>query len=181
MAAVDRRYAQALFELVLAGKADATKLNDELAHFAAALRRNPTLPAVLASPRVEPERKLKVVDQLVQRMGGSRFIRNLIAVTIDRGRIAQLEKIQQEFAELVRQRQGLVHADITSARALAADERAAIERELARVSGRKIDPTYRQDIQLLGGFIARIGDTIYDASIRGQLDRMRHALATEPA
>jgi F-type H+-transporting ATPase subunit delta len=165
-----------MYDLVELGKADANQLNGELAAVSAALRTAPLLAAVLATPRVDPARKLAVVDELSKRLRLSHYVRNLIAVTIRRGRVAALPQIQEAFAHIVREQQGFVKLEVASARRLEADERAALERQFAAMTGRKIEPVYTEDVRLLGGFIARLGDTVYDASVRGQLHRLRLAI-----
>jgi F-type H+-transporting ATPase subunit delta len=76
----------------------------------------------------------------------------------------------------VNQRLGFAEAEITTARELGKDERAELERDLAQVTGKKIKARYTQDRDILGGAIARVGSTVYDGSVRGQLERIRQQL-----
>jgi F-type H+-transporting ATPase subunit delta len=81
-----------------------------------------------------------------------------------------------EFAKELNQRLGFAEADVITARELAANERAALEADLSRVTGMRIRARYEQDRSILGGAIARVGSTVYDGSVKGQLERIRQQL-----
>jgi F-type H+-transporting ATPase subunit delta len=87
-----------------------------------------------------------------------------------------LPEIVAQFAQDINQRLGFAEAEITTARELGSDERAEVERDLARVTGKKIKARYAQNKDILGGAIARVGSTVYDGSVRGQLERIRQQL-----
>lgn len=179
MAAVDQRYAQALMDLVAEGKADAAVLQRELEDFAAMLRESQPLLLALASPAVDGKAKLGLIDALVQKAGLSHLTRNFLAVAVERGRIGAVPGIAREFEEMLLRQQGVVRAQVTSARTLTAEEKADIERELVAVTGHRIRATYANDQRLIGGFVARVGDTIFDGSVRGRLQRLRTTLMAQ--
>ena len=179
MAAVDQRYAQALMDLVAEGKADAAVLQRELEDFAAMLRESQPLLLALASPAVDGKAKLGLIDALVQQARLSHLTRNFLAVAVDRGRIAAVPAIAREFEEMLLRQQGVVRAQVSSARALTAEEKTEIERELVAVTGQRIRATYAHDQHLIGGFVARVGDTIFDGSVRGRLQRLRTTLMAQ--
>ncbi len=179
MAAVDQRYARALMDLVAEGKADAAVLQHELDDFAAMLQESQPLLLTLASPAVDGKEKLRLIDVLVERAKLSHLTRNFLAVVVDRGRIAAVPGIAREFEEMLLRQQGIVRAQVTSARSLTADEKAEIERELVAVTGQRIRATYGRDQQLIGGFVARVGDTVFDGSVRGRLQRLRATLMAQ--
>lgn len=176
MAAVDQRYAQALMDLVAEGKADAAVLQREMEDFAAMLQESQPLSLALASPAVEGKAKLALIDEIIKRAKLSRLTRNFLAVVTDRGRIAAVPGIAREFEEMRLRQQGVVRAQVTSARTLTAAEKADIERELVAVTGQGVRVSYGQDQQLIGGFVARVGDTVFDGSLRGRLQRLRATL-----
>ena len=81
-----------------------------------------------------------------------------------------------QFAQELNHRLGFAEAAITTARELNADERVELEGDLARVTGKNIRAKYAQDGTILGGAIARVGSTVYDGSVKGQLERLRQQL-----
>jgi F-type H+-transporting ATPase subunit delta len=74
---------------------------------------------------------------------------------------------------------GLAEAEVTSARDLDTSERRTLEMQIEKVTGRKVRALYATDRTILGGAIVKVGSTIYDGSIRGQLRRMKEQLAAE--
>jgi len=176
MAVIEQRYAQALADLVAKGVIPAEVLRRELAEVTATVASSPALRTVLASPAVSWEKKLTLLDVIAERAGLSRITRNFLVVAAQRGRIGLLEGMDQAFEQLLLDLQGIVKAEVASARTLTASERADIERELARQLGRKLQTRYLADAGLVGGFKARVGDQVYDGSISGRLERLRQAL-----
>ena len=73
----------------------------------------------------------------------------------------------------------MVHAEVTSAEPLTGDRIQAIEQRLATVTGKRVSMTTRVDHEIIGGVIARVGSTVYDASIATQLKKIRERLTTE--
>lgn len=178
MAAVEQRYAQALADLVGRGAIPADALRRELGLVAATVQASAPLRLVLASPAVAWEQKRPVLEAIAAKLGLSRLTRNFLLVTAKRGRAGHLDGIDAAFEQLLLEREGIVKAEIASARSLSAGERASIEAELSRHTGRKLDARYRTEAALVGGFVARVGDQVYDGSIRGRLERLRHHLLT---
>jgi F-type H+-transporting ATPase subunit delta len=176
VAALDHRYAQALLDVAESAKLDVAEIAAELRDFSAMFAESAALRVVLGNPSVERGRKLQIVDALVARAQSSRIIRNFLAVLADRGRIGALPAIARAFDELWLESQGLLRAAVTSARPLETEERNDLERRLGELSGRRIVAEYHHDSKLIGGFVARVGDTVYDGSIRGRLERLRAEL-----
>lgn len=176
--AIDQRYAQALADLVAKGAIAADLARRELGEMAELVTGSAPLRAVMASPAVSWDKKLQLLDAVAAKAGVSRISRNFLAVSAQRGRFGHLPGMEQAFEEIMLQQQGVVRAEVTSARPLGEAERAGIERQLETRLGRKLQTRYRTDPELVGGFIARVGDQVYDGSIRGRLHRLRHALVS---
>ena len=87
-----------------------------------------------------------------------------------------LGEIVEQFSQELNQRLGFAEAEITTTRELNADERSALESDLAKVTGKKIRARYDRDGSILGGAIARVGSTVYDGSVKGQLEKIREQL-----
>ena len=178
MAAVSSRYARALVEVVLEQKLDANTTREQLHSFSEAVRESTELRRVWESPAVPAERKRAVLDGIAQQMNTSKAIRNFIAVIIDHRRIPMLDDIVRQFAVELDAQLGFVEAEISSARQLSTEEKRGLESQVERLTGKKVRARYASDPGLLGGVMVRVGSTIYDGSIRGQLEKMKQELIT---
>lgn len=176
MATVVNTYARAFADVVMANRLDAARTLREAEQIAALVRENKILREVWENPSIPAEQKRAVLDSIVERIGSSRPVRNFVAVLIDKGRIRFLGEIVAQFAEEVNRRLGFADAEITTARSLSSEETRALESQLARVTGKRIRARYHEDQKILGGAIARVGSTIYDGSVKGQLERIRQQL-----
>jgi F-type H+-transporting ATPase subunit delta len=176
--ALAERYAGALVDVALANN-QADQVKQELASFATMVRESPELHAFLSNPSIARAAKHAVIDQLVARMGASRTLRNYLFVIVDQRRAAMLVEIEQAFSRLLDARQGVTQASVTSATELTAEERAELGVALAKLTGEKVQAQYTTDAALIGGAVVRIGSTIYDGSVRTQLERMRARMISE--
>jgi F-type H+-transporting ATPase subunit delta len=177
MATVTNTYARAFADVVIANRLDAARTLAEAQQIAGLARDNSVLREVWDAPSISAEQKRAVLDSIVQKAGLSRSVRNFVAVLIDKRRTRFLSEIVNQFAQELNQRLGFAEAAITTARELNTEERAELERDLARVTGKKIRAKYAQDGTILGGAIARVGSTVYDGSVKGQLERLRQLLS----
>jgi F-type H+-transporting ATPase subunit delta len=170
------QYANALADIALEqGAADAA--SKQLADFGAAYETSAELRTFLASPAISREAKQSVVEKIAARVGASKIIRNFLFVIIDHRRTVILPEIIERFQEVIRQRQGVAEAEVRSAVELSASQKSAMAQMLAQVTGGRVETTYALDPTLLGGAIVRIGDTVYDGSLRHRLNEMRAKLA----
>ena len=178
MKAVAERYAGALVDVALENK-QAGQVKQELAAFAAMVRESAELHAFLSNPSIARASKHAAIEQLVARMGASRTLRNYLFVIVDQRRAGMLPEIEQAFSALLDARQGITQAAVTSAADLTAKERAELDAALAKLTGQKVQAQFNTDAALIGGVVVRIGSTIYDGSLRAQLDRLRARMISE--
>lgn len=178
MATVVNTYARAFADVVTDARLDAARTLAEAQQIAGLVRDNKGLRDVWENPSIPAEQKRAVLDGIVQRLGIARPVRNFVAVLIDKGRIRLVSEIVAQFAQELNQRLGFADAEVISARELGASERTALEADLARVTGKRIRARYQQDGSILGGAIARVGSTVYDGSVKGQLERIRKQLVS---
>ena len=178
MKALAERYAGALVDVALENK-QADQVKQELAEFAAMVRESPELHAFLSNPSIARASKHAAVEQLVARMGASRTLRNYLFVIVDQRRAGMLVEIEQAFSALLDARQGITQATVTSAADLTLDERAELDAALAKLTGKKVQTQFNIDPALIGGAVVKIGSTIYDGSVRAQLDRLRARMISE--
>jgi F-type H+-transporting ATPase subunit delta len=172
------QYANALADIALAqGAAEpaAKQLND----FGVAYAESAELRTFLASPAVTVEAKHAVIEKIIKRLGASKIIRNFLFVITDHRRTQLIPDILTTFRQVLRQRQGVAEAQISSAVELSAAQKKELAATLTKLTGKKIETKYSLDPALLGGAVVRIGDTIYDGSLRSRLNEMRSRLAAE--
>ena len=178
MATVTNTYARAFADVVFERKLDATKELAEAQSLASLVAGSKDLREVWEAPSIPAEQKRKLLDAVVAREKFSRETRNFVAVLIDNRRIGALGPIVAQFEQELNQRLGFADAEITSARALGDAERHNLEAEIEKLTGKKVRARYAQDASILGGAVVRVGSTIYDGSVKGQLERIKEALSS---
>jgi F-type H+-transporting ATPase subunit delta len=170
-----RRYARAVLEIGTAhGNLD--KIGADLRSLAKAMHDSAELITVLTNPAIRRADRRRVIDGLLQRVGAEPYTRNLVYLLLDGERLGSLEAISREVNAMIEAKAGRMMAEVTSARPLDAAELTQITAALEKVSGKKVAVTKREDPSLLGGVVAKLGDTIYDGSLRTQLRTLRDEL-----
>ena len=176
--AVARRYASALADVALEQiKADRVKA--DFTAFVDAFYSSADLRNFLETPAVGPEQKHRVVEKISEKMDLDPAARNFIYFIVDHHRTDLLREIQGAFAEELNSRLGIAEAEVTSARALNADQKRQLTSALEKQTGKKIEARFHEDKSLLGGAVVRVGSTVYDGSVREQLNRLREQRETE--
>jgi F-type H+-transporting ATPase subunit delta len=171
------RYARAFADVVIEKKLDPRTVEDELGLLVRIMESAPELRTVWENPSVEARQKHAVLDRIITHMGGSRMLRNFIAVLIDHRRVAALPEIARQFELDLNERLGLADAEVTSARELSDAEKRVLEARVGEVTGKKVRARYKTDAKVLGGAVVKVGSTIYDGSIQGQLERLKQELS----
>jgi F-type H+-transporting ATPase subunit delta len=175
---VSVQYANAFADIAIAQGAPQTAAR-QLADFGEAFAGSAELRNFLGSPAVDTQIKHRVIEKIVAKQGAGRIIRNFLFVIVDHHRAHMLPEIIAALQDVVRQRQGIAEAEISSAVELSAAQKTELAKTLGRLTGKRIEPKYSLDPALLGGAIARVGDTIYDGSLRSRLAEMRARLSEE--
>lgn len=170
-------YARALADVVIDRKMDANRVAGELQSVGSALKESGELRMVWDSPSVAEPQKLALLDAIAGRMGLSREIRNFVAVLISNRRIHAFEEIAQQAVVQINDRLGIADAEVVSSRDLVAEERRNLESQVAKVTGKILRVRYSVDPKVMGGAMVKVGSTIYDGSVRGQLQRIKEQLA----
>lgn len=178
MKSASLQYANALADIALEQGA-AEPARRQLAEFVAVYQESAELRNFLGSPAVTREAKHGVIEKLAARLGASKIIRNFLFVVIDNQRTHLLPGILETFERVLRRRQGVAEAEVASAAEMNQNQKAGLLKVLERLTGKKIEAKYLLQPELLGGAVVRIGDTIYDGSVRSQLNQLRVRLASE--
>jgi len=178
VASIPSTYARAFADVVFAEHLDALRATDGLNRIATLFEESVDLRRVWENPAVPADQKRKLLDAIVQREGIGKPVRNLVAVLIDHRRLPFLPRIVEQLKKELDARMGFAEAEISSARALGDDEKRSLVAQIEKVTGKKVRATYGLDQSLLGGAVVRVGSTIYDGSVKGQLEKIREAISS---
>jgi F-type H+-transporting ATPase subunit delta len=171
------RYAKALLD-VASKEADIEKVGQELDAFNAMIRQHAALDRVLTNPAVPAPRKRAAIGELTKLAGVSPIVSKLLVLLAERDRLVLLNDLTSIYRDMLMDRQNVVRAEVITSTPLAADKTQAIEKGLAAVTGKKVSMVTKVDKDIVGGIVARVGSTVYDASIATQLKKMRERLTT---
>jgi F-type H+-transporting ATPase subunit delta len=172
MASVASTYARAFADVVFSAHLDAGRALGGLRQIATLFSESLELRRVWENPAVPAEQKRKLLDAI------EKPVRNLIAVLIDHKRLPFLSRIVEQLEKELDARMGFAEAQISSARELGDTEKRTLESQIEKASGKKVRASYGLDSSLLGGAVVRIGSTIYDGSVKGQLQRIKEAITS---
>jgi F-type H+-transporting ATPase subunit delta len=168
---IARNYAEAL--LALARKADDLqawgRLIDDVAN---AMERDERLRRFLQAPQVSAEQKNAVLSKAYEDRAPRLFLRYLQQLVKNRRQML-IPAIAEEYRNLVDEAEGRVHAQVTLAKDVDAEQRAEIARQLTHTLGKPVVPQVRINPNILGGIVVRIGDRVMDGSVRRRLGILR--------
>ena len=173
---VAMRYARALIQA--ADERDALdRVRADLEGLLELIRDSEDLRAFLSDPLIYPERKRSAVRRLFSGRIGDLTL-NFLLLLCDKRRERGLEGIVRAFLTLLDERRGLITAYVRSAQELSEDQRARLARRLSSYSGKQVRLDVQVDEALKAGFVTRMGDHVFDATLEAQLDRMRQRLVS---
>ncbi len=178
MSALAERYAAALADVGYERRMGDVLRND-LNAFVDLYFQNTDLRNALESPVVDREVKHKVVEQVAAKMGLNDAVRNFLFLIVDHGRTHLLREIVPAYTSELNKRLGIADAEVSSAHALTDADKKQLISVLEQRTGKKIQARFTEDAALVGGAVVRVGSTIYDGSVREQLNRLRDRLETE--
>jgi F-type H+-transporting ATPase subunit delta len=185
MASVVGTYARAFADVVLgdvmktgSSKLDPARSLQELHSIESLFQESDQLRRVLENPSIPGDRKRAVLDAITGRMGTTRQVRNFVAVLTDHRRLPLFSEILKQLEQELNDRQGFAEAQISTSRPLTDAEKKMLEAEITKMTGKTIKARYEQDASLLGGAVVQIGSTIYDGSVKGQLEKIREQLVS---
>ena len=173
---IARRYATALADVILAQN-EAAEVSGELADWGQMFAANPALLEIFSNPTVGYEQKQRVLSELIERARLRATTANFLRVLLKNQRLADLPQVTAKLSQILDERSGVISADVTSAQTLPAATTAALSESLGKITGKKVNLNFDTDESLLGGIVTRIGSTVYDGSVRNQLERLREELA----
>jgi F-type H+-transporting ATPase subunit delta len=170
------RYGRALFDVAVKEKLDLEDIAQKLSGFADVVRQHALLNKVLSNPAVPTPRKRATVAEMLKQVTVPPVVSKLLLLLAERDRFVILAEIVDAYRQRLLDHQNIVRAKVTTAALLPAEKALAIEKSLAQATGRKVQLSTDVDASLIGGVVTRIGSTVYDGSITGQLARMKKRL-----
>ena len=171
-----RRYASALADVVLE-RGEAAEVQAELAQWEEMIHSTPNLLEVLRNLTIALEQKRTVLNKLIERVQPRPTTVNFLKVLLQNHRLTDLGEINRKFAETLDERAGMVLATVTTARAVPEGSQKQLHAKLTGLTGKKVRVDFATDPDLLGGIVARIGSTVYDGSVRNQLQMIKEKMA----
>jgi len=173
--AVANRYARALADVV--GPAgDYRRTLGELEAFARLYRESAELREAFISPAVSLPIKTNILLRLAAELESSLVTRNFLRVLLAHYRMGLIEQVCRSFRKITNELLGIAEVRVTSASPLAGDEEAAVRERFRALTGKLVELRFQVDPDLVGGVVAQVASTVYDGSIRGELERMREKL-----
>jgi F-type H+-transporting ATPase subunit delta len=174
--AVARRYATALADVVIE-RGEAREVQEELAAWVSMMQTNAQLMEVFSNPTIPYEQKRNVLTTLIKRTGVRPTTANFLHVLLQNQRLAELGEIYKRFTQVLDERAGVVSAQVTTAHPVPEASQQALRRTLVSMTGKDVRLSFTTDEELIGGIVTRIGSTIYDGSVRSQLQELKEKLA----
>ena len=172
---VARRYATALADVVTA-RGEAQEVPKELRDWEAMMQSNSQLLEVFRNPTIPYEQKRKVLNTLIDRTSVRPTTANFLQLLLQNHRLPDLDEVNKRFAKVLDERSGVVSAEVTTARSVPESSQEALRSKLTAMTGKRVRLTFTTNEELIGGIMTRIGSTIYDGTVRNQLQRVRERL-----
>lgn len=170
------RYAKALFDVVLAEKADLAQIDRDLQAAVEMMKASPDLQLNLSRGSVTDAQRESLMTAIASAMKVLPQVGKMLALLGKSRKLDLLPHLAESYRQRLLAHQNIVRADVTSASPLSPDKTTALAASLSKVTGKKVEVTTSVDPDLLGGVVARIGSTVYDGSVKTQLARMRQEL-----
>jgi F-type H+-transporting ATPase subunit delta len=170
------RYARALLS-VIHDSNTVERIDEFLAALVQALAESPDLRSAMLDPAVPRSARTKLLRAMVEQNGLPTEVGNFFETLVDNNRIAALDAIAVVFHEERERQQGIVAAEMSTATPITEEMKQRARSALERVTGAKVRLTCSVKPDLIGGAVTKIGSTVYDGSLRSQLEQLRRTMA----
>ncbi len=172
---IAKRYAGAIFSEVKE-KNESPKIWEELSCLAELIKSNKEFANIVKNPTISDEEKISVFSALNKSGKICNSLLNFLSLLIEKKRLFLLEEIDAEIKRIILKENGVVEAEAIFATAPDSKDKSELEKKLSSITGKKILLKEVVDPSLIGGVKVRLGSILYDASIKGQLDKLKAAL-----
>lgn len=172
---IARRYGTALADVVLkTGETETVKA--ELKTWEEMMASSADLLSAFSNPVIAHLDKEKVLESLISRANPSRTTANFLRVLLKNNRLTELAEINDKFAAILEERGGIVAAHVTAARELSDGQMGELRSNLEKLTGKKVHLNFEINKEIIGGVVTRIGSTVYDSSVKTQLENLKEQL-----
>lgn len=172
---VARRYAGALADVVTK-TGNTENIQAELKSWEEMIHSSKDLYAAFSNPAIPQTNKEKVLEALLAKSNPSPATANFLRILLRNGRITEIGEINSKFKSVLDERAGFVSGKIVSARPLADAEKAELKANIEKMTGKKVSLNFEIDENIIGGVITTIGSTVYDGSVKTQLETLKSQL-----
>ncbi|HHL39680.1 MAG TPA: ATP synthase F1 subunit delta [Deltaproteobacteria bacterium] len=172
---VAKRYAKALMEIGREEKS-VERFGDELRSLAATFRGSPALCKVLLNPMYRLEERKALAAGLAEKLGASERVARLLEILVEGRKVRLVGEIAQAYARMEDELAGRLRVGVEAASPLGKELLESISGKLGDETGKEIILSFEEKPELIGGVVIRMGNTIFDGSLRGQLERMREKI-----
>lgn len=172
---VARRYATALADVVVK-TGETNSIQTELKTWEQMISGNVDLQTAFGNPAISLNDKEKVLENLIEKTKSNKTTANFLRVLLRNNRLTEIGEINEKFVSVLEERSGAISARITSARALSESEKAEMQANLSKLTGKTVSLNFDTDQTLIGGVVTRIGSTVYDGSVKTQLQQLKEQL-----
>ena len=172
---IARRYARALFNLAEKDEIFAA-VNTDLSEIVQIFASSEKLQIVLVDPKIPNLVKRNIVLQILDQLQLRPLVRTFIEYLLSKKRITLLSDIETVFSGLVREKMGILNAEITVAKELPETTITEITRQLSGYAGKDVHVSVKIDNSIIGGVVTRIGSVVIDGSLRNQLTRVYQSI-----
>ncbi len=170
-----KRYAKALVEIGQANDA-LDKYGSDLTALSGIIAESRDFREVLESPVFTKDDKKRIARDILNKIGADPMVINFVNVLIDRKRINQLDGVETAYRSRVDEIRGITRGEVISAESLEESDLGRVTEALSKISGKKVLVTSKVDPFLIGGLVARVGDMVFDGTIRTQLNQLKESL-----
>lgn len=172
---VARRYATALADVVIKS-GEAESVRKELKMWEQMMLGNSDLQNVFRNPAITHPKKERLLEDLLTKSKPSKTTSNFLRVLLSNGRLTELGEINTRFESVLEERSGVVSAEVASARELSDSQRKELKINLEKLTGRQVKLNFTINPELIGGVVTRVGSTVYDGSVKTQLENLKEEL-----
>lgn len=173
---VARRYAAALADVALEN-GEAREVQAELIDWDRMMQSSTDLQEVFRNPTIALDQKRAVLNRVIERARPRPTTMNFLKVLLQNQRLTELGEINKRFADVLDDRAGMVAAAVTTAKPVPDATQKQLIEKLTSLTNRKVRVDFETDPELLGGLVTRVGSTVYDGSIRNQLQQIKENMA----
>lgn len=173
------RYAKALFDVALQEKADLDQIDRDLQAVVAMMQASPDLAAASSRGTVTDAARRSLMEAVARAMTLTTPVTRLLVLLAESGKLHYLPDLAEAYRERLLAHKNTVRAEVTSAAPLSPEKITAVEASLSKATGKKVELSTSVDAELLGGLVAKIGSTVYDGSVKTQLERLRKELVEQ--